>query len=103
MRNAEADDLVWRRGHDVDGFHSDRPARGTDQPGDDTHQGGLAGPVGPDDADGLTRPHVEIDVEQCLEGTIAGIDAAELKHHCTPARRRAAAAAACVVSASVPR
>ena len=65
---------------DVDALHSDRPARGTDQAGDDAHQRGLAGAVRADDADGLAGLHVEIDVEQRLERAIAGIDAAKLQH-----------------------
>ena len=50
------------------------PARRPDQAGDDPHQRGLAGAVGADDADRLARAHLERDVEQRLEGPVAGAD-----------------------------
>jgi hypothetical protein len=43
---------------------------GGDQPEDHAHRGGLAGPVGPGEADDRPRRHIERHVVDCRLGTV---------------------------------
>ena len=47
MRDAELDDAVGRHGDGIDAFHPHAAAHRADQSGDDAHQDGLTGAVGP--------------------------------------------------------
>ena len=82
MGDAEAHDAMRGRGDQVGAFHGDRARARADQAGDHPHQGGLAGAIGADYADGLAGLDLEADAEQRLESAVARIDRFEFEHVC---------------------
>ncbi len=77
---AECDPGGGIRGRDCDAVERERPRLGCAQAGDERHQRGLAGAIGPEQAEELAAGDVQRNVIQRDEGTIALGDRAKGEH-----------------------
>ncbi len=75
IADAEAGALIHRQRRDVVAVELDAAAIGRDQAGDHVEHGGLAGAVGPEQADRLAAPHIEADALHHLAADEALLDA----------------------------
>ena len=77
MGEPGGDDAVRRQPGERLPRQRDPAGAGLQQPGNDAHQGRLAGAVRPDHRDGLAELDREVDAEQGLERAVAGVDRGE--------------------------
>ena len=74
VRHAEADDLVWPLGGDVDAIERDRAAALLDQAGDRAEERRLAGAVGTDERDDFALGDLQGDVLEGADDAVADFD-----------------------------